>query len=188
MKRDMDTLIDASPAQLPRWYVVQSQPHKELYSATQLRNQGFRPFVQRIRKTVRHARQMTSVLAPLFPRYLFVSLDLSRDRWRSGRGTFGVSSLVMEGDRPAAVPEGVVEHLIFTYNQIGGDRLSPRAYPLSDGTISQRPLRGKNRPASEPRRYRPCCGSVENHGIRALGKGPGREFDAGRSVTGAADT
>jgi transcriptional antiterminator RfaH len=112
MKRDMGSLIGGLPAQHPRWYVVQSQPHKELYSATQLRNQGFRPFVPRIRKTVRHARQMKSVLAPLFPRYLFVSLDLSRDRWRSVRGTFGVSSLVMKGDRPAPVPDGVVEQLI----------------------------------------------------------------------------
>ena len=112
MKRNMAPPSDRLPKQGPRWYVVQSQPHKEIYSATQLRNQGFRPFVPRIRKTVRHARQMTSVLAPLFPRYLFVSLDLSRDRWRSVRGTFGVSSLVMEGDRPAPVPDGVVEQLI----------------------------------------------------------------------------
>ena len=95
-----------------RWYVVQTRPHKESFAAQNLANQGFRPFVARIRKTVRHARRLTSVNAPLFPRYIFVSLDLERDRWRSVRCTFGVSSLVMEGERPLPVPAGVVEQLI----------------------------------------------------------------------------
>jgi transcription antitermination factor NusG len=50
-------------------------------------------------------------LAAFFPRYLFVRLDLTRHQWRSVNGTFGVASLIMEGDRPKAVPSGVVEGL-----------------------------------------------------------------------------
>jgi transcriptional antiterminator RfaH len=40
-----------------------------------------------------------------------VSLDLSVDRWRSIFSTFGVSDLLMAGDSPAAVPEGVIEQI-----------------------------------------------------------------------------
>src|SRR5690606_6821418 len=62
-------------------------------------------------KTTRHARQFRTAKAPFFPRYLFVELELGRDRWRSVNGTFGVSSLIMEGERPKPVPTGVVEEL-----------------------------------------------------------------------------
>src|SRR5262249_9161612 len=63
-------------------------------------------------KTVRHARKLNTVEAPFFPRYLFVGLDLSRDRWRSVNGTFGVSGLIMQGEQPHPVPRGIVEALI----------------------------------------------------------------------------
>jgi transcription antitermination factor NusG len=55
-------------------------------------------------KTIRHARKLTNVTAPLFPGYIFVQLDLTRDRWRSVNGTFGIASLIMQGERPHAVP------------------------------------------------------------------------------------
>ena len=94
-----------------RWFVVQSQPKKELYAAAQLANQDFRPFVPRLRRTVRHARKTRTVLAALFPRYLFVALDLEHARWRSILGTFGVATMIMDGERPRPVPPGVVESL-----------------------------------------------------------------------------
>ena len=51
--------------------------------------------------------------APLFPRYLFVILDLERDRWLSVRSTIGVSRLFTTQDgRPVPVPSGIVESLI----------------------------------------------------------------------------
>jgi transcriptional antiterminator RfaH len=46
------------------------------------------------RKMLRHARKLTAVEAPLFPRYLFISFDPRRDQWRKVNGTFGVSHLV----------------------------------------------------------------------------------------------
>jgi transcriptional antiterminator RfaH len=103
----------AAPELAPgeRWFVVQSQPKKELYAAAQLANQEFRPFVPRLKRTVRHARKTHTVLAALFPRYLFVALDLEHARWRSILGTFGVSTMIMDGERPRPVPPGVVESL-----------------------------------------------------------------------------
>jgi transcription antitermination factor NusG len=124
MKRQQDLLSETGGAKDPRWYVVQSRPHKELYAAGNLERQGFYPFVPQLRKTVRHARRTRTILAPLFPRYLFVSLDLSRDRWRSVRGTFGVSCMVMDGDRPRPAPRGLVEQIIASTN--GADAVNFR--------------------------------------------------------------
>ena len=129
MTRQQGLLQAVEGAGAPRWYVVQSRPHKELYAAANLRNQAFRTFIPQIGKTVRHSRRTKTILAPLFPRYLFVSLDLSRDRWRAVRGTFGVSCLVMDGDRPRPVPQGLVEQLIAATGETNGVDFRGRLVP-----------------------------------------------------------
>jgi transcription elongation factor/antiterminator RfaH len=102
-----------------RWYVVHTLPLSEARAQAQLENQEFLTFLPKRRKTVRHARKLTGVLAPFFPRYLFVVLDLARDQWRSVNGTFGVARLVMQGDQPAPVPHGVVEALFASADDCG---------------------------------------------------------------------
>ncbi len=94
-----------------RWYAVFAHPNHEAGAQIHLRQQGFKTFLPRYAKCVRHARQVKTVMAPLFPRYLFVALDLRRDRWRSVNGTRGVVSLVTQDGAPAAVAIGAVEAL-----------------------------------------------------------------------------
>src|ERR1700694_1974440 len=74
-----------------RWFAVQSLARRERWAAKHLRNQNFSVFLPCRRTTRRHARKLETILAPFFPGYLFVSLDLARDRWRSVNGTFGVA-------------------------------------------------------------------------------------------------
>jgi transcription elongation factor/antiterminator RfaH len=95
-----------------RWYVIRSQPRKEGFAVANLNRQGFRTFLPRLTRTVRHARKARTVLAPLFPGYLFTPLDPDRRQWRPINGTFGVLGLIMEGDRPQPVPPGVVEAIL----------------------------------------------------------------------------
>jgi len=95
-----------------RWFAVHTLPFAEARAEAHLRRQGFRTFQPKRHKTVRHARRLSTVEAPFFPRYLFIVLDLARHQWRSVNGTFGVSRLVMRGDQPHPVPRGVVEALI----------------------------------------------------------------------------
>jgi transcriptional antiterminator RfaH len=87
-------------------------PKSEWKAELHLGAQGFRTFQPQIQKTIRHARQLKTVRAPLFPRYLFVIFDLERDRWLSVRSTVGVSSLFSMDGRPVPVPMGIVESLI----------------------------------------------------------------------------
>jgi transcriptional antiterminator RfaH len=101
-----------------RWYVVHTQPHAEGRAATNLERQGYILFCPRLRKTVRHARKRATILAPLFANYLFLRLDVSRDRWRSINGTRGVIRLITQGETPQPVPPGVVEAL---QDRIGAD-------------------------------------------------------------------
>src|SRR5215471_5201307 len=94
-----------------RWYVVHTQPNYEGRAEVNLQRQGFATYMPRYQRTRRHARKTETVLRPLFPRYLFVALDLARDRWRSIQSTFGVSQLVVAGDEPLPVPHAVIDQI-----------------------------------------------------------------------------
>ncbi|MER8370165.1 transcription termination/antitermination NusG family protein [Mesorhizobium sp. M1378] len=107
-------ILSREPAarQATRWYAAGVFPGKEHVAERHLRIQGFQPFVPRCEKTVRHARRLETRSAAYFPGYMFIALDLALQRWRSINGTFGVRSLVMQGDWPLPVPSGLVERLI----------------------------------------------------------------------------
>jgi transcriptional antiterminator RfaH len=94
-----------------RWYVVQTQPHAETKAMGHLIRQGFAAYLPRYLKRRRHARRIETVAAPLFPRYLFVGVDMETQRWRSIHSTTGVARLVCNGDDPAPVPPDVVAAL-----------------------------------------------------------------------------
>jgi transcriptional antiterminator RfaH len=94
-----------------RWYVVQTQPHAETKAVGHLIRQGFEAYLPRYLKRRRHARRVEMVAAPLFPRYLFVTVDIETQRWRSIHSTTGVARLVCNGEDPAPVPPDVVAAL-----------------------------------------------------------------------------
>jgi transcription elongation factor/antiterminator RfaH len=132
-----------------RWFLVYTQPRKEAQAQFNLRCQNFHGYLPQVRKTIRHARRLRIVHAPLFPRYLFVALDLTVDPWLSVSGTIGVSSLFMCDGRPVPVPEGVVETLISAADDrdiirlddglVPGDSVRVLAGPFAEliGTLQQ---------------------------------------------------
>lgn len=130
------------PSGQARWYVVHTQPAKERLAVVNLERQRFPCFLPQVRRRVRHARRVSDVLRPLFPRYLFVALDVTVDRWRAVRSTLGVSALIMEGDGPKPVPAGLVEGLMaaadgaggfdFSRHLVAGDRVRFLQGPFAD--------------------------------------------------------
>lgn len=102
-----------------RWYVVKTLPRRELFAAEQLLNQGYTIFLPKQVKTIRHARRVHTGYAAFFPSYLFVALDVERERWRSINGTRGVSHLVTQAERPVPAPRGVIEDLIAASDERG---------------------------------------------------------------------
>jgi len=94
-----------------QWYVVHTRPRAESRAVLNLDRQGFTCYLPRYLKSRRHARRVETVAAPLFPRYLFVALDLAAQRWWSIRSTFGVVDLVHNGVQPASIPSGIIQAL-----------------------------------------------------------------------------
>ena len=109
-----------------RWYVVQSQPNAELKAVAHLNRQGFDTYLPRYLKRRRHARRVEIVPRPLFPRYFFVAIDLTAQRWRSIYSTIGVSSLIGTDDAPLPVPENIVAAVKAREDESGFVKLDQR--------------------------------------------------------------
>ena len=93
------------------WYVVQTQINSEAKAVRNLLRQGFEIYLPRYLKRRSHARKIENVAAPLFPRYMFVNIDIATQRWRSVQSTYGVSHLVLNGSEPAPVAGAVINAL-----------------------------------------------------------------------------
>jgi len=141
----MQTSIPHELPQGARWYLVHTRPNSERKAEFNLKAQGFATFLPQIVRTIRHARRLTTVRRPLFPRYLFVRLDLGRDRWLSVNNTIGVSRLFTLEGRPVAVPFGIVETLLdhsdagltrLDCSLVEGQRVRILSGPLADFTAT----------------------------------------------------
>lgn len=94
-----------------RWYAVQTHQHSESLAERHLLAQDFRTYLPKRKRTVRHARRITTVCGAYFDCYLFVSLDIRKQRWPAINSTVGVRRLLMSDGAPIPVPNGVVEAL-----------------------------------------------------------------------------
>ena len=108
----------------PSWYVVRTHPRAEARAAVNLERQGFETYLPRYLKRWRHARRVELIPAPLFPRYLFIAIDVATQRWRSIQSTFGVAQLVSNGEKPVAVPDETVDQLKRREDERGFVRLA----------------------------------------------------------------
>ena len=104
---------------MSNWYAIFTHARAEQKAQFNLERQGFQSFFPKYRKRRRHARRVETVSSPLFPRYVFVRLDLDRQPWRSINSTLGVHGIVCQGEKPAPLPEGIVEELISRQDELG---------------------------------------------------------------------
>ena len=121
---------------MKRWYVAYTHAGAESVAEGHLTRQGFGAYVPRYLKERRHARRRDVIKAPLFPRYLFVELDVERERWRSVNSTYGISYLVSMGSHPSPVPDGVVEEIRARENNENIIEIPDKA-PFEPGEVVQ---------------------------------------------------
>jgi len=78
---------------------------------TNLARQGYEIYLPLIRQPRKRRGRRVTVIAPMFPRYLFIRLDSHTDNWGPIRSTLGVVSIVRFGQTPAAVPDELIAFL-----------------------------------------------------------------------------
>ncbi|MEJ2452275.1 MAG: transcription/translation regulatory transformer protein RfaH [Gammaproteobacteria bacterium] len=91
------------------WYVVHTKPRQENVAVENLERQGFTTYCPLTVQAKRLRQRWHKVLEPLFPRYLFVKLNIETDDISPIRSTQGVVGLVRFGREVASIPEIVVD-------------------------------------------------------------------------------
>ena len=126
------------------WYAIHTKPRQEEHAAEHLRRQEFEVYLPKIKQARRFRQRWRDTIEPLFPRYLFIRLDLGSDNVAPIRSTRGVSKLVSFNGLPATVPEPLIDALIESADPDSGllppheDRFKPGATV----TIVNGPLAG----------------------------------------------
>ncbi len=93
------------------WVAVCTHPNREFMAIDNLRRQGYEVYCPMLAKRRRHARKVEMVKRPLFPGYVFVSLDRLVQGVHSIHSTFGVRHLVKFGSVPARLSECFISEL-----------------------------------------------------------------------------
>jgi transcriptional antiterminator RfaH len=110
----VDDLVhpQSEPASLA-WYVIHTKPRQEARALTNLLQQGYQCFLPMITLEKLSRGRVNLVEEPLFPRYLFISLDHGRhgQNWAPIRSTIGVSGLVTFGSSPAKIDPALIDLL-----------------------------------------------------------------------------
>ena len=126
------------------WFLAQIKPNSDRIAERHLTQQGFPVFLPRVEETRRAAGRFVNREVPLFAGYVFVALDPGGGGWCSVNATRGITRLVSFGDRPAAVPDDLVEGLRARCDGAGllqpaepGDRVALTRGPFAEfvGTV-----------------------------------------------------
>jgi len=97
------------------WAVARIEPHRERLALHCLGLAGFVTYLPRIReRRVSHGRKI-KVRQPLFPGYCFFVVEA---QWHAARWSVGVLGLIMDGLRPAKVPDNVIAEI--RSREVGG--------------------------------------------------------------------
>ena len=121
------------------WAVARLEPHRERLALHCLGLAGFETYLPRLReRRLSHGRRI-EVRPPLFPGYTFFVVEA---QWHAARWTVGVIGLIMDGIRPAKVPDGVISE-IRARERGGLVELPKRELRVGAAVkITQGPLRG----------------------------------------------
>lgn len=94
-----------------RWYLVHTRPACERVAQFNLERQGYRVYYPRLLQPVRARGRWIERVVSLFPRYVFLHLEVGCQPLAPAQSTVGVTTVVRFGFDYAVVPDKVIEGL-----------------------------------------------------------------------------
>src|SRR5215470_13887426 len=94
-----------------RWYLIRTKVFREAIAQANLLRQGYETYLPCAQSQVRRHGSWIERSAPLFPRYLFLRIQVGYQSLAQVESTKGVAGVVRFGFRYAVVPDGVVNRL-----------------------------------------------------------------------------
>ena len=90
------------------WVCARLVPHQERIALFHLGRLGYQTYLPRLREWRRSHGRKIEVRPPLFPGYLFLTVEA---QWYAARWSIGVIGLIMDGVRPARVADQIIDDL-----------------------------------------------------------------------------
>ena len=104
---------------MKHWYLIQFKPNSYRLAERNLHRQRFETFLPMQKITRRKASRFVSDLKPLFPGYMFVSVNSDLAPWRTINSTIGVSRLVSLEGKPKPLPLQLISGLMLRCDPSG---------------------------------------------------------------------
>jgi transcriptional antiterminator RfaH len=124
------------------WFLAQLKPNSAKIATKNLLRQGFKTFLPLREETLQRNGKFVTAMRPLFPGYIFVSIDVTHGLWRSVNSTNGITRLVSFGKEPAQVPLDLVSQIVRRCDTNGnvlpttllnpGDKVAISSGPFAD--------------------------------------------------------
>ena len=114
------------------WFVVHTKPRQEAVAQIQLERQGYPVYFPRLCLPRLRRSRWSETVEPLFPRYLFVGVQVGDQALAPIRSTRGVSSVLRFGDRYAEVPPALINSLRERANESGLHVLADTGFHKGD--------------------------------------------------------
>jgi transcriptional antiterminator RfaH len=121
------------------WAACQLQPHRTALALHVLGLRGFETYCPRLRERRARYGRLHGVIKPLFVGYTFVLIQL---QWHAARWAPGTLGLIMDGERPARVPDNVIADLR-ARERNGAVELPRRARPGDRVRVLRGPFRDR---------------------------------------------
>jgi len=102
---------EISSRRIVRWYLVYTRAGCERVAQVNLERQGYGVYHPRLLQLARARGRWIERVVSLFPRYVFLCLEVGRQPLAPAQSTVGVASVVRFGFDYAVVPDKVVEGL-----------------------------------------------------------------------------
>lgn len=107
------------------WHVVVCKPRQEMVAEANLVRQGFEVYLPRLAVRRRRRGAWVEVVEALFPRYLFVHIEVGCQSTAPIRSTRGAFGLVRFGSESAEVSDGVIAAIRAREDGLSGLHANP---------------------------------------------------------------
>ena len=89
------------------WVLIYTKAKEEKKANENLKRQGFKTFLPLIAPTNKDTKFKS--LVPVFPRYLFVQINVDLDNWTCIKSSYGVSHIVMFSEKFTSIPNNIIK-------------------------------------------------------------------------------
>ena len=121
---------------MKKWYTIYSKSRQERLALENLQRQAFETYLPLIQERKQRRGKWAYIIEPLFPRYLFVRLNVEEESTAVIRSTRGVTSMVRFGNDLVPVADTLIDALKQTVDpESGVHNIEPHTFKTGDPVV-----------------------------------------------------